>query len=275
MPQAQLQEEPVQPPSPVETPVETVPFFKFSRRKLLKGELHRLTADGDYSEEDHNALIKSALRLGLKENEIDKLRMKGIEDAFKPLKERIYETGHVTDADMVYLGDLSRKYRITIEHEPAVRMCREIYLMEVKGENSLVPCRHGELMLDRGEVLYFSTPSGWGQLRSKTSGYTGISVSIPTGIRGVKFRLGKLTPIRTEELTLLAQGVLHVTSKRLLFNGDRRNTTITFGRIVGTSLFRDAVEVEKSTGRSDCFFMTAFHVRYVSAVVQFLKSITR
>jgi hypothetical protein len=102
-----------------------------------------------------------------------------------------------------------------------------------------------------------------------------MSVSLPTGIRGVRFRLGQLTPLRTEQLTLLAQGVLHVTSKRLLFNGDRRNTAVNIGRIVGTSLFSDAVEIEKSTGRSDYFFMTALHGRYVSAVVQFLKNTTR
>ncbi len=262
------------PPDPVETPVEKVPFFKFSRRKLLKGELDRLTADGEYSGEDHNALIKTALRLGLKEDEIDKLRLKEIEDAFKPLKARIYETAHVTDEDLLYLGDLSRKYHITIAQEPALKMCREIYLMEVKGENPLVTSEPAELMLDPGELLYFSTPSGWGQLRSKTSAYGGMSISLRTGIRGVRFRLGQLTPLRTEELTLLAQGVLHITSKRLLFNGDRRNTTVSFGRIVGTSLFSDAVEIEKSTGRSDYFFMTALHGRYVSAVVQFLKSIT-
>jgi hypothetical protein len=262
------------PEQPVEALPEKVPFFKFSRRKLLKGELDRLTADGEYSEADHEALIKAASRLGLKDDEIDKLRLKELEESVKPLKARIYETAYFTDEDMAFLRALSRKLHITIEQEPALQMCREIYLMEVKGENPLVPSEPTELMLDRGEVLYVSTPSGWGQLRSKTSGYSGMSVSLPTGIRGVRFRLGQLTPLRTEELTLLAQGVLHVTSKRLVFNGDRRNTTVPFGRIIGTSLFRDAVEIEKSTGRSDYFFMDALHVRYVSAVVQFLKSTT-
>jgi len=260
------------PEQSIEAQPEKVPFFKFSRRKLLEGELNRLTADGEYSEADHEALIKTAIRLGLKDDDIDQLRLKELENAVKPLKERIYETAHLTDEDLAYVREVSRKLHITIEQEPALKMCREIYLMEVKGENPLVPCPPSELMLDRGEDLYFSAPSGWGQIRSKTSGYGGISMSFPTGIRGVRYRLGQLTPIRSEDLTRLAQGSLHVTSKRLLFNGDRRNTTITFGRIVGTSLFSDAVEIEKSTGRSDYFFMSALHVRYVSAVVAFLKS---
>src|SRR5882672_9160730 len=54
---------------------EKLPFFKFSRRKMLKGELDRLTEDGEYSETDHDALIERAAKLGLDEKEIDKLRL--------------------------------------------------------------------------------------------------------------------------------------------------------------------------------------------------------
>ena len=96
-------------------------------------------------------------------------------------------------------------------------------------------------------------------------------MSIPTGIKGIKFRLGQLTPIRSEELTVLASGILYITSKRLVFNGDRRNAAVTFRRVLGTSVFRDAIEIEKSTGRSDYFFMDAIRARYVSAMVGCLK----
>lgn len=260
------------PAEPSEPPRERLPFFKFSRRKILKDELEHLTADGEYSEADHKRLIETATRLGLKEDEIHRLRLKEIGEAFKPIKERIYQTAHVTDEDMAHFSELARRFQVTIEQEPALKMCREIYLMEVKGENPLVPCDPAGLMLDQRELLYFSTPSGWSQLRSKTTGYRGMSVSLPTGVRGVRLRLGQLAPIRSEELTVLAQGTLHVTSKRLLFNGDRCNTSVALSRIIGKSLFSDAVEIEKSTGRSDYFSMNALQVRYVSAVVECLKS---
>jgi hypothetical protein len=254
-----------------ERQTERIPFFKFSRRKLLKAEMDRLIADGEYSEADHNALVASATRLRLKEDELDKIRIKEFTEAFKPLKARIYETAHVTDDDVAYMSDLSRRFHITIREEPPLKMCREIYLMEAKGENPLSPIGSGDLMLDSNERLYYSVSSTWGQLRSKTKGCSGISMSIPTGIHCVRFRLGQLTPIRGEELTTLATGVLHITTKRLLFNGDRRNCNVTLGRIIGTSLFRDAAEIEKSTGRSDYFFMQALYGRYIAAIIDLLK----
>jgi len=256
----------------VNTLPEKIPFFKFSRRKLLKSELKRLVEDGEYSKADHNTLSKTALRLDLEAEEITKLRLKEFEEAIIPFKARIYQTAYVTDDDLDFLRALSHKLDLKIEQDPLVKICRHIYLMEVKKENPLVPSSSAELMLDKGEKLYLSMPSGWSQIRVKTSGYAGLSLSLPTGIRGVRFRLGQLTPLRNEQLTLLAEGVLHITSKRLLFIGDRRNTTVTFGRIVGTSLFSDAVEIEKSTGRSDYFVMTALYGRYVSAVIQLLKT---
>jgi hypothetical protein len=256
------------PAAPIE---EKLPFFKFSRRKMLKGELDRLTGDGEYSEADHNALTERATKLGLHEDEINKLRMAAVQEAFKPIKDRISETAQVTDDDMECLREIGEKFHVTVADEPLFKTCREIFLMEEKNEFPLEPVSCGDLLTDAGEHVYYRVETEWGQLRSRTKGYSGVSMSIPTGIKGVRFRLGQLTPIRSEDLTVLASGILYVTSKRLVFNGDRRNTAVTFRRILGTSVFRDAPEIEKSTGKSDYFFMDAVRARYISAVVGVLK----
>jgi hypothetical protein len=250
---------------------EKLPFFKSSRRKILKDELDRLTADGEYDATDHDALIERASKLALDEAEINKLRMAAVQEALKPIKDRIGETALVTDEDMEDLREISRKYHVTIADEPLFKTCREIYLMEEKNQLPLEPIGCGDLMTDPGESVYYAIETEWGQLRSRTKGYAGVSMSVPTGIKGVRFRLGQLTPIRSEELTALARGLLFVTSKRLIFNGDRRNTTVTLRRMLGTSVFRDAIEIEKSTGRSDYFFMDAIRARYVSAIIRLLK----
>jgi hypothetical protein len=256
---------------PAAAPEEKLPFFKFSRRKMLKGELDRLTGDGEYDEADHDALIERASKLGLHEDEINKLRMAAVQEAFKPIKDRIAETAQVTDEDMECLREIGRKYHVTIADEPLFKTCREIFLMEEKNEFPLEAISCDDLMRDAGEHVYYAIQTEWGQLRSRTKGYGGVSMSIPTGIKGVRFRLGQLTPIRSEELTALARGMLYVTSKRLVFNGDRRNTTVTYRRMLGASVFRDAIEIEKNTGRSDYFFMDAIRARYVSAIIRQLK----
>jgi hypothetical protein len=78
-------------------------------------------------------------------------------------------------------------------------------------------------------------------------------VSVPSGIRGVRFRFGSYTPIKSEEMTPLSSGLLYVTSKRLLFNGDRRNTTINLTKIVDGHVYADSLRIEKSTGKPVCF----------------------
>jgi hypothetical protein len=250
---------------------EAIPFFKFSRRKRLKQELERLTADGEYSEADHKTLIYKACNLGLHEDEIDNLRMAAFRKEVEAVQAQIYQTAQMSDEDVEHLRQISQKYNITIAEEPLFKVCRDIYIMEEKNEFPLVPLRCPDVMVDGGEYIYFGIETEWSQLRSRSKGYSGISMSIPTGIKGVRFRLGQLTPIRSEELAALARGTLYVTSKRLIFNGDRRNTTVTYRRILGTSVFSDAIEIEKITGRSDYFSMNAIYARYISAITRILK----
>lgn len=172
---------------------------------------------------------------------------------------------------MQCLQEIGRKYQVTFSDDPLFQMCREIYLMEELRTLPTCSINCADLMVDDDEQVYYAVGTEWAQLRSQIKGYSGISVSIPTGIKGVRFRTGQTKVIRSEELTVLATGTLYITSKRLIFNGDRRNTTVTFSRLLGVKVFRDAVEIEKTSGRSDYFFMEAIRARYVSALVGLLN----
>ena len=147
---------------------------------------------------------------------------------------------------------------------------RSIYLLEVKGQMPQ-PIQSG-LLLNSNEIAYFAIPTTWHQVRVKSRGYSGTSLSVPTGIKGVRFRFGGYTPIKTEELTPLSTGTLHVTSERLLFNGDSRNTAISLKKVIDGHIFVDAVKIEKNTGKPDYFSMNAAEARYVLALVGALKS---
>jgi hypothetical protein len=96
-------------------------------------------------------------------------------------------------------------------------------------------------------------------------------VSIPSGIKGVRFRFGGYTPIKSEEMTPLSTGLLHVTSKRLLFNGERRNTTINLTKIVDGHVYADALRIEKSTGKPDLFTMPPVQGRYILGLIGKLR----
>jgi hypothetical protein len=72
-------------------------------------------------------------------------------------------------------------------------------------------------------------------------------------------------------MTPLASGTLYVTSKRLLFKGDSRNTTVSLKKIVDCHVFSDSLKVEKNTGKPDLFSMNAAQARYILALVGVLK----
>ncbi len=108
-----------------------------------------------------------------------------------------------------------------------------------------------DVMLDANEEAYFCVSSIWHQTRVHRHGYSGTSFSVPTGIKVVRFRFGQYSPIRSEELTPLANGTLYCTTKRLLFHGDSRNTKVDLKKIVDAHIFSDSLKIEKATGKPD------------------------
>jgi hypothetical protein len=46
---------------------------------------------------------------------------------------------------------------------------------------------------------------------------------------------------------------LHITNKRLLFNGTLKNVQVLFKKIIHFTLFKDGIQIEKETGRDQLF----------------------
>src|SRR5437660_6428248 len=89
-----------------------------------------------------------------------------------------------------------------------------------------------DVFLEAKEACYYTIPTTWHQSRVQTRGYSGTSISLPTGVRGVRFRFGGFPPVGAERLMALSAGPRFVTSKRFLFNGGSRKTSITLPKVV-------------------------------------------
>jgi DNA-directed RNA polymerase subunit RPC12/RpoP len=250
---------------------EKLPFFKSGRRKILEARLAELVADGELDKSDERDLTYLAAQLGLDLSDLSDLRKEKLLKEFDPIKRHIESTLMLTDDDLETMQRLERKYDIKLTLGGFNQIYRSIYLMETQGE--LPAPIQTDLMLKSKELAYHSIQTTWHQTRVKNHGYSGTSVSIPSGIKGVRFRFGGYTPIRSEEMTPLASGTLYVTSERLLFNGDARNTTIALNKIVDCHVFSDSLKIEKSTGMPDLFSMNAAQARYILALVGALKQL--
>jgi len=84
--------------------------------------------------------------------------------------------------------------------------------------------------------------------------YAGVSTSLRL-IKGVYLRSGSYTPRRVTEDQLLLQdtGALYFTNKRLIFCGLKKNVVVTRATILGITPMRDAIEIEKTSGRDPVF----------------------
>ena len=228
-----------------------------------------LVSLGPIDESIEAKLQDFAVALGLEKADATAALIGRFRTEFEPIKRRMESSLVLTDSDLEEIETLKKKYNINLTLNGNTPLFRAIYLLESKHE--LPPPVSVDLFLDTNETCYYTTPTTWHQSRVQTRGYSGTSVSLPTGIRGVRFRFGGYTPIRTEQMTPLAAGTLFVTSKRLLFNGDSRNTTISLKKIVDGHVFSNCVKIEKNTGKPDLFTMNAAQARLVLSLVGVLK----
>ena len=256
-------------PSATTSLPEKLPFFKFSRRKILAARMRQLIQDGELDENDAKELDALTASLRLNDSDLSKVRQTDFLKEFDPIKRRAESTFLLTDEDLAQIHRLEEKYAIQLTMAGNNEIFRAIYLLESKDQ--LPAAIAADVMLDSNETAYFSISTAWHQTRVRNRGYTGTSFSVPTGIKGVRFRFGNYTPIRSEELTALSNGKLYVTSKRLLFVGDARSTNIGLKKIIDGQVFSDAVKIEKSTGKPDFFSMDAARARFILSLIGVLK----
>ena len=246
-----------------------LPFLKSGRKRILEAKMNELVSLGPIDESTEAKLQDFAVGLGLGKADATVVLTGRFTAEFEPIKRRTESSFVLTDSDLEEIEILKKKYNVNLTLKGNAPLFRAIYLLESKHE--LPPPIQVDLLLDPNETCYYTIPTTWHQSRVQSRGYSGTSVSLPTGIRGVRFRFGGYTPVRTEQMTPLAGGTLFVTSKRLLFSGDSRNTTIGLKKIVDGHVFSDCVKIEKSTGKPDLFSMNAAQARLVLSLIGVLK----
>ena len=250
---------------------EKIPFFKSGRKALLEKKMQELVNDGELSEQDGTTLDKMAIMLDLETDEVGELQKQSFLKEFSFIQKRLERSFLLTDEDLDEIEALKKKYGVKdLALEGFADLFRKIYLLEVKQQMpSPIAC---DLMLESGESGYFFIHSTWHQTRMKNQGYRGVSFSVPTGLKGLNLRFGQYKSVRSEEITPLASGILWITSKRILFQGEERSTKVTYKKIIDAHIFSDCLKIEKDSGKADYFSMNPAEARYVVALIDKFKN---
>jgi len=261
------------PPSETEPfrPPERLPFFKSGRIEILEQEMRRLIADGEMSPSDESALINAAVLLELDIRDLHKLMGGAFNRELEPIIQRISKTAHFSDEDEEACRVLQKKYGVDAHFEGDAAAMRLIYRMEVKDQ--LPPPSHlpAPIFLESGERLYRQIQTTWSQTRSRTVAYRGVSVSVPLGIRGVRYRFGSYQPIRAEELTPLDSGPIFLTNQHLIFQGSSRTQSTAIEDILDVTVYADSFRIDRKRGRSDFFLCPFMEARFAQAFIGVIR----
>ena len=88
-------------------------------------------------------------------------------------------------------------------------------------------------------------------------------------MKGWSYRISTVKPVYESEevLATISDGTFSITTNRLVFEGDRRSTTINFGSIVDYELYSDAIEIRKSRGPNEFFALARTDAEYVALLI--------
>ena len=120
-------------------------------------------------------------------------------------------------------------------------------------ENGDFPAYDVPINLQKSERCHFVAPATWNERRRRTTRvrYAGPTARIKI-MKGLYYRAGDLGVQRVtqEVLQEIDRGTLYFTNKRVIFDGNTKNKTLTFRSILGFTPYSDAIEVEKTSGRT-------------------------
>jgi hypothetical protein len=123
-------------------------------------------------------------------------------------------------------------------------------------ENGELPIVSVPINLQKNELCYFSSLVDWLENRTVTKriNYGGPTARIRI-MKGVYYRAGSMgvQRVTSEELKFIDSGQLYLTNKRLIFVGNKKNSSIQLGKILSINPYSDGVGIEKDSGISPIF----------------------
>jgi len=247
-------------------------------RTILHPRIHKAVDNALSDErltEDEKANLKVlSKRLRVSESSLTRITQMRAQEIIQEQADVLLADKRYSPEDETALKELAIAIGGQLEVDADTQAVLRKYRLLWDIDNGDIPTIPAAISLFKGEKCYSEVVADWYELRTKTTSvsYHGPTVSIRIA-KGVRYRLGNITPIRhtAEQLTKIDSGKLYVTDRRIIFTGAKRNSTLRFSTLLGFTPYSDGVKIEKSTGRSPVLIlsgvdMDVFHAILASAL---------
>jgi hypothetical protein len=228
-------------------------------------------ADEKLTTEELVRLEKLAGALRLPERARRKAQEAPIQEVVDRVLARVVADRRLSPGEEQALRDLQRNLGMPeLRFGAATQMALDKYALLWRIENGEMPFipGPGPVALQDGELCHLACRSFWHELRNYTVRAErpgAVSVKVP---RGLTYRVDGTAPKRVarDGLAPVDWGSLYVTSRRLIFIGQKTKETLRFHELLGIEVFADAIVLEKSSGRRPHLFLEG-DVEVIAAVV--------
>lgn len=215
--------------------------------------LSEIIEDRHFSAEERERLTRLGGALRLSPETQRELYATPVSAMVESLWGEVAADHRISPDEFTHFAEVARSWGVDPSFSPAAEAEARRYALYWRIENGELPTVDVPLALQRGEVCHYRSRAHWHELRTKTVtvdlGQIAVRIRIA---RGVYYRSPRIPPTRVKQdvLTHLDSGDVYITNKRVLFDGQKKNTTIRLGNLIGFQVYADGIELEKGTGKS-------------------------
>jgi hypothetical protein len=229
-----------------------------------------LSKSRKYQDEEDSKIRNFAILIGLtdekRENITNELRIQVLSEFMKD----VLSDERVSPDEMAAAKQLSSDMNVDMSFgsQTELAISRGSLLWEI--ENGQIPKIEVDIVLGKNEECYCSTPVTLYENRSVTKriGYAGPTFRVKIA-KGLYYRVGDINVSRTTEtvMTMIDQGMLYITNKRILFYGGKQNKVIKYNQIIDITPYSDGISIIKETGKPPVFQTSIMDGEILTAIV--------
>ena len=165
----------------------------------------------------------------------------------------IIADGELSPEEEQELETASNSLKVDIHFDENTRQVREKLRRVWQINHGELPILVPDIMLPKNEICYFIQYVDWYEYRKVRSNvrYAGPTYRLKI-TKGLYYRVGNLgVKVQSkDERVKIDSGKVYITTRRVLFAGNNKNTSIQFSHIINVQPYKDGVEIIKDSGKS-------------------------
>jgi hypothetical protein len=220
---------------------------------VYKTTFEEAVSDGRLSESEKAFLSKLESDLKLPKELSEKIASEAKLAFMEQYKEKIISDQRLSPNEEKELQAISSSLNINIMVDNKTQQQLDKLKLYWALENIELPTIEPDIVVQKSENCYFQiTNVNWYELRSvrQRVSYSGYSTRFKVA-KGFYLNSGSYSPksYGTDQMTLIDNGSIYLTNKRIIFVGHKKNSNIRLEKIINITPYSNGVEIDKETGK--------------------------